>query len=575
MKGCLDQLFVLEPADKSAADSKQLRVPTLEERVELYLHAVYGNRDFTKEEYSRARRRILDAMAANVVAKSGVHLGSQTLTQGASPQPAVIPIPPAITSWDYDREAASVVAPRIAALEGNALADVLVVQEETRLAQAPAQRLTTRRISISSFAAGAAASVALLLFVVPPIIWRPTDQNSSGSILALAPVTAVAPVAPPVAAGAPAAPVAVVAPVAPAAPPVVAVAPAAPAAVVAPVAPSGSRLALAPVVAPVAPEVSFLTRDLNTVLPRAKIAAVAPIDEVLARVREAANWDGNMAQRPAVLASALPSTLAAYAPERNAYAGFKPRIVPENVSLLPKRSVRTVRVQTKATPEEIAETVRRGFRPTDQNSSGSRLALARVAPVAPPVATASAFPTRPDEPDPRDLAQPADITAIDKAFQDHYARGNYPAAQIEAQKLERLVKARFGADHPYYAVELNKLASVYQAQGKYGEAEGLHKRALAIREKALGASHPDVAQTLNNLASVYEAQGKYGEAEALYQRALTIREETLGASHPDVANILENLAIVYKAQGKYSEAEGLNKRAVAILGESIPRRRPD
>src|SRR6516165_5524990 len=196
MKGCLDQLFVLEPADKSAADSKQLRVPTLEERVELYLHAVYGNRDFTKEEYSRARSRILDAMAANVVAKSGVHLGSQTLPQGASPQPAVIPIPPAITSWDYDREAASVVAPRIAALEGNALADVLVLQEETRLAQAPARRLATRRISISTFAASAAASVALLLFVVPPIVWRPGDQNSSGSRLASAPVAAVVPAAP-------------------------------------------------------------------------------------------------------------------------------------------------------------------------------------------------------------------------------------------------------------------------------------------------------------------------------------------------------------------------------------------
>jgi murein DD-endopeptidase MepM/ murein hydrolase activator NlpD len=58
---------------------------------------------------------------------------------------------------------------------------------------------------------------------------------------------------------------------------------------------------------------------------------------VLARVREAANWDGNLAQNPAVLASALPTTLAAYAPERHdPYAGFEPRIVPENVSLLPK-----------------------------------------------------------------------------------------------------------------------------------------------------------------------------------------------------------------------------------------------
>jgi hypothetical protein len=69
-------------------------------------------------------------------------------------------------------------------------------------------------------------------------------------------------------------------------------------------------------------------------------------------------------------------------------------------------------------------------------------------------------------------AQPADIIAVDKAFQDHYARGNYPAAQIEAQKLERLVKARFGADHPYYAVALNKLGIVVQTEGKYTEAEG-------------------------------------------------------------------------------------------------------
>ena len=98
-------------------------------------------------------------------------------------------------------------------------------------------------------------------------------------------------------------------------------------------------------------------------------------------------------------------------------------------------------------------------------------------------------------------AQPADIKAIDKAFQDHYARGNYPAAQIDAQELERLAKARFGANHADYAVALNKLALVYWKQGKYSEAEGLHKRALAIREKALGANHPAVGESFNNLAT--------------------------------------------------------------------------
>ena len=42
-------------------------------------------------------------------------------------------------------------------------------------------------------------------------------------------------------------------------------------------------------------EVSFITRDLAIALPRAKIAAVVSIDEVLARVREAASWDGREA----------------------------------------------------------------------------------------------------------------------------------------------------------------------------------------------------------------------------------------------------------------------------------------
>jgi murein DD-endopeptidase MepM/ murein hydrolase activator NlpD len=83
-------------------------------------------------------------------------------------------------------------------------------------------------------------------------------------------------------------------------------------------------------------EVSFFTRDLATVLPRAKIAAVVGIDEILARVRDAANWDGNTGQKPGLITGSIPSM--AYAPERNSdpYAGFEPRIVAENITLLPK-----------------------------------------------------------------------------------------------------------------------------------------------------------------------------------------------------------------------------------------------
>ena len=94
-------------------------------------------------------------------------------------------------------------------------------------------------------------------------------------------------------------------------------------------------------------EVSFVTKDLAPVLPKAKIAAVVALDEVLMRVRDASNWRGNSGGvRYAALANAAADATGAqsdiklaYATEGNVadpYAGFETRVVPENVTLLPK-----------------------------------------------------------------------------------------------------------------------------------------------------------------------------------------------------------------------------------------------
>ena len=94
-------------------------------------------------------------------------------------------------------------------------------------------------------------------------------------------------------------------------------------------------------------EVSFVTKDLAPVLPRAKVAAVVALDEVLMRVRDASSWHGNSGVRYTALANAAadasgarPNIKLAYATEGNVaadpYAGFETRVVPENVTLLPK-----------------------------------------------------------------------------------------------------------------------------------------------------------------------------------------------------------------------------------------------
>ena len=83
-------------------------------------------------------------------------------------------------------------------------------------------------------------------------------------------------------------------------------------------------------------EVSFVTRDLNAVLPRARIAASVAIEEVLMRVRDATNWRGATGVKYA--SSSGTDIKMAYAGEGgiDPYAGFAARLIPENVTLLAK-----------------------------------------------------------------------------------------------------------------------------------------------------------------------------------------------------------------------------------------------
>src|SRR5215831_13199772 len=61
--------FALE-ANEGQADIRNdvLPVPTLDERVNLYLRAVHGNREFTDQERSNARDVLLNSMAAEIAA---------------------------------------------------------------------------------------------------------------------------------------------------------------------------------------------------------------------------------------------------------------------------------------------------------------------------------------------------------------------------------------------------------------------------------------------------------------------------------------------------------------------------
>ena len=89
--------------------------------------------------------------------------------------------------------------------------------------------------------------------------------------------------------------------------------------------------------------VAFVMRDLPPMLGKVKIASTTPTDEVLVRVREAADWMEKTARHLPVAAN-IGGIKLAYATEGNTndpYAGFEARIVPENITLLPKTTNET------------------------------------------------------------------------------------------------------------------------------------------------------------------------------------------------------------------------------------------
>jgi murein DD-endopeptidase MepM/ murein hydrolase activator NlpD len=89
-------------------------------------------------------------------------------------------------------------------------------------------------------------------------------------------------------------------------------------------------------------EVVFVMRDMAPIMPRLKIALATPSDEVVARVREAAEWSDKAANHMPVAASITGIKLA-YAGDGTVdpYVGFEARIVPENITLLPKTTTQT------------------------------------------------------------------------------------------------------------------------------------------------------------------------------------------------------------------------------------------
>jgi len=217
----------------------------------------------------------------------------------------------------------------------------------------------------------------------------------------------------------------------------------------------------------------------------------------------------------------------------------------------------------------------------------------------------------------RDLIDPepemADV--FDKTAFVLTSMTEYGQAESFYQRALAIRRKIFGEAHPWFAVSLENLGSLYHELGKEDEAAKLEEQAQGIFRSKIenlneqfsalvhdgrygdcipiamevcsltrrvdGEASEAYAQSLNNAAFVhkqiareYEQPEYFPVAERLYREALDVWGKVLGEDHEDYGVALNNLGELYRARGDYSAAEEYLRRALELwrkkYGETHP-----
>ena len=161
---------------------------------------------------------------------------------------------------------------------------------------------------------------------------------------------------------------------------------------------------------------------------------------------------------------------------------------------------------------------------------------------------------------PSSAQQIDDLNAILKGANELRAAGQYDAALVEAQKLERTIKLRFGTSHRNYAIALETLGYIYLAQRHALPAASMYERALAIYQKGINRNEASVASIYSNLAAAYGQLSRYDDAVILLERALAFHLKA--SPHARTLNLM---AMMLRAQGRWADARAASEEAQSIL----------
>ena len=186
--------------------------------------------------------------------------------------------------------------------------------------------------------------------------------------------------------------------------------------------------------------------------------------------------------------------------------------------------------------------------------------------------------------------------------------GRWAEGLAAAQKLEKLVRRRQGADNMNYAGVLHNEGMFLHNLGRYGEAidklnaalaiklrnndvastlrtssllvgslgmldrraeaTTVAERALALGTSAFGANDVRLSDTLAALGGLARDRENYKEAVGYFERVLA-GLQAANAPPIDVASALDNLGDVYGLQGRFDDGERMLKQGLDLLDRSF------
>lgn len=148
--------------------------------------------------------------------------------------------------------------------------------------------------------------------------------------------------------------------------------------------------------------------------------------------------------------------------------------------------------------------------------------------------------------------------------------GQLDQALVHAKlSLDQIEKSEeYPKQHPFYAIRLNNISSLYKDVKNFEQASMYLEKALEAVKLSQGENSESYPNLLNSLGTLYAYQKKFPQAEETFLKAYDAAKQNLGESHALYGVVLNNLGYVADQQKVYDRSRSYFMESLAFTARS-------